>query len=533
MIAGLEKDGADTPGVVRSEFHDFRTHEAIQIVFDRFTIHETSALVAADFFMNGLLPCCDVQQAVAISRLDVLERPLERGEARFHQEHAHIVCTESGIAERFGIAVGEDLHTPDLFALVRVLVEDADIRLRPVDIAGGRFQIEQTALACSELLYVLRWDHGFLERVDITFEDPAHAVDKERGERLVINLFHRHLRRFFAWKALFVNVSSKHEFLRRIRYTVFMAKLSIHLRPFLEYLEVEKGRSALTIRNYEFYLQRFLDWATDPETDAVDHDMVHNYRLYLNRLDARDEGTLKKSTQNYHLIALRSFLKYLAKRDVETMAPEKIELAQQGSRDVSFLEAEDLQNLLEAPEKSDADPIIKARDRAILELFFSTGMRVSELAALKWDQINLDKEEFTVRGKGDKTRIVFLSHQARHALGAYKELRDDEVEFIFIRHDRAGSDKEPGPLTPRSIERLVRKYALLAGITKKVSPHTLRHSFATDLLMNGADIRSVQAMLGHASINTTQIYTHVTNQQLRDVHKAFHGKTRDDNEEDV
>lgn len=311
-----------------------------------------------------------------------------------------------------------------------------------------------------------------------------------------------------------------------------MAKLSTHLRPFLEYLEVEKGRSSLTIRNYEFYLQRFLEWASDPATDAVDQDMVHQYRLYLNRLDAREDGTLKKSTQNYHLIALRSFLKFLAKRDVQTMAPEKIELAKQGSRDVSFLEAEDLQNLLEAPERVEADPVIKARDKAILELFFSTGMRVSELAALKWDQINLNKDEFTVRGKGDKTRIVFLSEQARAALKNYQDHRDDEVEFIFIRHDRAQSDKEPGALTPRSIERLVRKYALHAGITKKVSPHTLRHSFATDLLMNGADIRSVQAMLGHASINTTQIYTHVTNQQLRDVHKAFHGKTRDDGDED-
>ncbi len=310
-----------------------------------------------------------------------------------------------------------------------------------------------------------------------------------------------------------------------------MAKLSTHLRPFLEYLEVEKGRSALTIRNYDFYLKRFLDWAKDPATDAVDQDMIHQYRLYLNRLDARDDGTLKKSTQNYHLIALRSFLKYLAKRDIQSMAPEKIELAKQGSRDVSFLEAEDLQSLLDAPDASDSHPVIKARDKAVLELFFSTGMRVSELASLKWDHINLEKEEFTVRGKGDKTRIVFLSHQARSALRNYQELREDELPHIFIRHDRAQSNKEPGPLTSRSIERLVHKYAVLAGITKKVSPHTLRHSFATDLLMNGADIRSVQAMLGHASINTTQIYTHVTNQQLRDVHKAFHGKTRDEDEE--
>lgn len=313
-----------------------------------------------------------------------------------------------------------------------------------------------------------------------------------------------------------------------------MAKLSEHLRPFLEYLEVEKGRSGLTVRNYDFYLQRFLDWAEDPSVDAVNQDMIHQYRLYLNRLEAREDGTLKKSTQNYHLIALRSFLKFLAKRDVPIMAPEKIELAKQGSRDVSFLEASDLQALLDAPEKSDAQPVIKARDKAILELFFSTGMRVSELASLLWDHINLERDEFTVRGKGDKTRVVFLSPQARAALRQYKEMRDDELEMIFIRHDRAKSGREPGALTPRSIERLVRRYALAAGITKKVSPHTLRHSFATDLLMNGADIRSVQAMLGHASINTTQVYTHVTNQQLRDVHKAFHAKQRDEtNDEEL
>ena len=189
-----------------------------------------------------------------------------------------------------------------------------------------------------------------------------------------------------------------------------MATLSSHLRTFLEYLEVEKGRSSLTIRNYEFYLRRFIEWAEDPAPDDITSDMVHRYRLYLNRLESRGEGTLKKSTQNYHLIALRSFLKFLAKRDVKTMAPEKIELAKQGSRDVAFLDGADLQRLLEAPEKADLAPIVKARDKAILELFFSTGMRVSELAGLKRDQINLERDEFTVRGKGDKTRVAFLSH---------------------------------------------------------------------------------------------------------------------------
>lgn len=307
-----------------------------------------------------------------------------------------------------------------------------------------------------------------------------------------------------------------------------MSKLSTHLRTFLEYLEVEKGRSALTVRNYEFYLKRFIEWAKDPDPKDVTQDMIHQFRLYLNRLGSRDEGTLKKSTQNYHLIALRSFLKFLTKRDVATLAPEKIELAKQGSRDVAFLEAADLERLLEAPSKSDASPIIQARDRAILELFFSTGMRVSELASLKRDQINLTREEMTVRGKGDKTRIVFLSHQARHALKAYFDLRKDEVPSAFVRHDRAsGGAKDVGPLTPRSIERLVHQYSVVAGIPKKITPHTLRHSFATDLLMNGADLRSVQSLLGHASITTTQIYTHITNQQLKDVYKAFHDKQRD------
>ncbi len=307
--------------------------------------------------------------------------------------------------------------------------------------------------------------------------------------------------------------------------------ISNHLRKFLEYLEIEKGRSPLTVRNYDFYLQRFIEWAQDPKTDEIDYEKIRQYRLYLNRLEDPQRGTLKKTTQNYHLIALRSFLKYLARHDIQTMSPEKIELAKQGSRDVSFLDATDLERLLAAPEKTDASDIIKARDRAILELFFSTGMRVSELATLKKDQINLDREEFTVRGKGDKTRVVFLSHQARHFLREYLKRRNDECPYMFVRHDRAKSGaEEVGSLTPRSIERLVKKYAAAAGIPKKVSPHTLRHSFATDLLMNGADLRSVQSMLGHSSITTTQIYTHVTNQQLKEVHQAFHARRRKEEE---
>lgn len=307
-------------------------------------------------------------------------------------------------------------------------------------------------------------------------------------------------------------------------------KLSSYIRPFLEYLEIEKGRSGLTVRNYDFYLQRFIDWAKDPMPEKITSEDIRQYRLHLNRLNRGRDGTLKKTTQNYHLIALRSFLKYLAKHDVKTLASEKIELAKQGTREVSFLDASDLSRLLEAPAKNDAPKILQARDRAILELFFSTGMRVSELAGLKKEQINLKREEFTVRGKGDKTRVVFLSHQAKFHLNEYLGLRHDESPHLFVRHDRAQSlQKEPQPLTPRSVERLVHHYSAVAGIPKNVTPHTLRHSFATDLLMNGADIRSVQAMLGHASITTTQIYTHVTNQQLKEVHQAFHARRRGEN----
>jgi site-specific recombinase XerD len=313
-------------------------------------------------------------------------------------------------------------------------------------------------------------------------------------------------------------------------------KLSSYLRPFLEYLEIEKGRSPLTIRNYDFYIQRFIAWAKDPDVDAVDSETVRQFRLYLNRVEDPHRGTLKKSTQNYHLIALRSFLKYLSRHDVQSLAPEKIELAKQGGREPQFLDAIDVERLLDAPTKSDlpagrhgAPDILKLRDRAILELLFSTGVRVSELSNLRRDQINLDRDEFSVRGKGDKVRVVFISHQARYWLKEYLTKRTDESPFLLVRHDRAASSlATPAPITPRSIERLVQHYATAAGIPKKVSPHTLRHSFATDLLMNGADIRSVQAMLGHSSITTTQVYTHVTNRQLREVHQAFHGKRRDE-----
>ena len=301
------------------------------------------------------------------------------------------------------------------------------------------------------------------------------------------------------------------------------------LTQFLEYLEIEKNRSQLTVRNYDFYLHRFLEFAKIANPSQITLEKVRQFRLYLNRL-AVGGKSLKKSTQNYHIIALRSFLKFLAKRDVKTLAAEKLELMKIGERSVDFLEGSDLERILEAPLKSASPEIIRLRDRAILELLFSTGLRVSELANLKIDSVNLNKEEFTVRGKGDKPRVVFLSNQARSAIKKYLEQRRDMSPYLFVGHDRAArareGAKEERPLTPRSIQRMVGRYSKAAGLTKHVTPHTLRHSYATDLLMNGADIRSVQAMLGHASITTTQIYTHITNRQLKDVHKAFHGRQR-------
>lgn len=298
------------------------------------------------------------------------------------------------------------------------------------------------------------------------------------------------------------------------------------LTDFLEYLEIERNKSPATITNYEFYLSRFLAWAKTDDPRELTEDTIRAFRLWLNRQTTRGGEYLKKSTQNYHLIALRSFLKYLTRRNVASVAPEKIELAKQTERQVDFLEGDDLERLLAAPLSLKAPAINKARDKAILELLFSAGLRVSELAGLTREQINLKKDEFTIRGKGGKLRVVFLTPEAKNWLRQYLDQRTDVSPALFVRHDRAKSKEEPKALSARSIQRLVKHYALAAGITKDITPHTLRHSFATDLLMNGADIRSVQAMLGHASITTTQIYTHITNQQLRDVHKAFHGRRR-------
>jgi len=303
------------------------------------------------------------------------------------------------------------------------------------------------------------------------------------------------------------------------------------LTEFLEYLEIEKNRSPATIRNYNFYLSRFLDWSKISTPEQISAELVRKYRLFLNRLpNSKSDSGLKKTTQNYHSIALRSFLKYLAKRDIKTLAPEKIELAKQEDRQIEFLEGSDLDKILEAPlliKVSAKKEIIKFRDKAILELLFSTGMRVSEMAKLKIESINLKKDDFPVRGKGSKIRVVFLSNQAKYWLQEYLKKRTDISPFLLVAHDFASqknNEQKEKPLTPRSIERIVQKYAKVAGITKKITPHTLRHSFATDLLKNGADIRSVQSMLGHSSITTTQIYTHITDKHLQDVYKKYHGK---------
>ena len=307
-----------------------------------------------------------------------------------------------------------------------------------------------------------------------------------------------------------------------------MTVLEKHIREFLEYLEIERGRSARTIRNYDFYLQRFAAWAQVQRPEKITRDLIRRYRLWLNRAPmGREETTIKKSTQNYHLIALRTFLKYLARQEVASLSPEQIELAKQPMRTVEFLEENELERLLAMP-KVHAEGLVALRDAAILETLFSTGLRVSELSGLVMDQVNLTRDEFTVRGKGDKPRIVFLSDRAKNTLRSYFEKRRDTSPHLFVSHDRAkGGRKESGPLTPRSIERLIAFYAKAAGISKRITPHTMRHTFATDLLRSGADIRSVQAMLGHASITTTQIYTHVTNKQLKDIHKKFHDQSRE------
>lgn len=294
---------------------------------------------------------------------------------------------------------------------------------------------------------------------------------------------------------------------------------------FLEYLEIEKGLSLKTVENYDRYLTRFFEFANIKDVGKITEDKLREFRIHLNRqlgvkVKGQSQTGLKKNTQNYHLIALRTFLKYMMKRGVKTMTPDKIELAKISQRSLDLISGGELGRLLNAP---DGDALSALRDKAILHLFFSTGLRVSELASLNRD-LDLSKDEFSIRGKGEKVRVVFLSEDAKDAIKKYLKARKDFNEAMFVQFSNNKSEKKDTRLTPRSIERLVKKYAIKAGISKKVTPHVIRHSFATDLLQNGADIRSVQMMLGHANIATTQIYTHVTDSQLKDIHRKFHGR---------
>jgi len=281
-------------------------------------------------------------------------------------------------------------------------------------------------------------------------------------------------------------------------------------QQFLEHLEVEKGRSLKTVENYDRYIKRFLEFAKISSPSRIDDELVRKYRLFLNREEKSNGENLDRKTQNYYLIALRVFLKYLAKRNIASLPAERIELAKTPQRDLDLITEEELQRLLDVKGGETKD----IRNKAILELLFSTGLRVSELCALNRDSFGEAKNgEISIRGKGGKIRVVFISESAKQAVKNYLDKRGDTEEALFF-------------ITPRSVERMIKQRAIEAGISKKVTPHIIRHCFATDLLSNGADIRSVQALLGHSNIATTQIYTHVTDKQLRDVHKNFHGKGR-------
>lgn len=301
-----------------------------------------------------------------------------------------------------------------------------------------------------------------------------------------------------------------------------LAKLK---REFLESIEIEKGNSLKTVENYDRYLSRFFEFSKAKNPSDINDDNIREYRLHLNRsagvkVRGQASATMKKNTQNYHLIALRVFLKYLMKRGVTSLSPDKIELAKIRERHIDLISVDELDRLMKAPDLSKEKGL---RDKAILELFFSTGLRLSELCSLNRD-LDLSKEEFSIRGKGEKVRVVFLSDSAKSAIKDYLSKRKDMDEAMFVDLSHRSGKGARGRLTPRSIERSVKFYAIKAGISKKVTPHVLRHSFATDLLQNGADIRSVQMMLGHANISTTQIYTHVTDKQLKDIHKKFHSR---------
>ncbi len=291
---------------------------------------------------------------------------------------------------------------------------------------------------------------------------------------------------------------------------------------YFEYLEIEKGASKKTLENYKRYLERFLTWANIKNPQEIDQELIRQYRLYLNRLN---NNTLKRVTQNYHLIALRNFLRYLIKQDIKSLSPDKIELAKKTEKEIEILNSQEIERLLKAPLKSKKTDLSCLRDKAILEMLFSTGLRVSELCKLDREKINFETCELSIKGKGGKVRVVFLSDNAKAALKTYLNKRKDVDLALFVRIKKIGGSDNLR-LTPRSIQRIVRKWSTAAGITKKITPHTLRHSFATDLLAGGADLRSVQALLGHANVSTTQIYTHITDQNLKKIHEQYHHKKK-------
>lgn len=313
-----------------------------------------------------------------------------------------------------------------------------------------------------------------------------------------------------------------------------MASLNELKRRFLEYIEIERGRSLKTVENYDHYLTRFLEFSKNDNPAKITDDSVREFRLWLNRQSTgnnRATGeTLSKKTQNYYLIALRSFLKYLARQEVKTLPAERIELAKVSERSLDLITPHELALILKSPSGTELKDL---RDKAILELLFSTGLRVSELCSLTRD-IDLRSDELSIRGKGGKVRVVFISDEAKKCVKSYLAARKDMSDALFIQISdskkvptKVGIPTQVGsgnPLTKRSIERIVKQHAIKSGISKKVTPHVMRHMFATDLLGNGADLRSVQALLGHSSIVTTQIYTHVTDKHLRDIHKKFHNR---------
>lgn len=306
------------------------------------------------------------------------------------------------------------------------------------------------------------------------------------------------------------------------------------INDFLEHLEIEVGRSKKTVDNYRLYLERFVEISLDVlnkdelRPQDITRELIRKYRLKLNRYGSEKGGEdLKTITQAYHLIALRGFLKYLARREVKTLDPSLIDLPHVIRKQVTFLHFDEVEDMLEQIDTSTESGL---RDRAIIELLYSGGLRVSELVGLNRDSINLERREFMVRGKGSKDRPIFISQSAADRVQDYLDARTDSLPALFLNNSRNQQSVDTSGnfrrITARSVERIVEKYARLAGITKHVSPHTLRHSFATDLLMNGADIRSVQSMLGHSDISTTQIYTHVTDIHLKEIHDKFHSETK-------